>query len=42
MYTILKITTDEVDKFIVYNKLTNLEVARYSTYREAFQDLLSR
>jgi hypothetical protein len=42
MYTILKITTDEVDEFIVYNKLTNLEVARYSTYSEAFRDLLAR
>jgi hypothetical protein len=42
MYTILKITTDEVDEFIVYNKLTNLEAARYLTYDEAFKDLLSR
>jgi len=42
MFVILKITTDEIDEFIVYNKLTNLEVACYSTYNEAFQDLLSR
>jgi hypothetical protein len=42
MYVILKITTDDLDEFIVYNKLTNSEVARYSTYDEAFKDLLSR
>lgn len=42
MYVILKITTDEVDEFIVYNKLTESEVSRYSTYDEAFKDLLSR
>ncbi len=42
MYVIVKISNDGVDEFIVYNKLTNSEVARYSTYDEAFQDLLSR
>jgi len=42
MYTILKITTDGVDEFVILNKLTNLEIIRYSTYDEAFQDLLSR
>ena len=42
MYRILKMTTDGVDEFIVFNKLTNSEVARYATYDEAFKDLISR
>lgn len=42
MYIILKTSNDDTAEFIVYNKLTRLEVARYSTYDEAFQDLLSR
>jgi len=42
MFVILKITTDEVDEFIVYNRLTESEAARYYTYDEAFKDLLSR
>jgi hypothetical protein len=42
VFVILKITTDGIDEFIVYNKLTNLEVACYSTYSEAFKDLLAR
>jgi len=42
MFVILKTINDGVNEFIVYNKITNSEVARYSTYAEAFQDLLSR
>jgi hypothetical protein len=42
MYKIIKAIIDETEQFIVYNKLTRSEVARYSTYDEAFKDLLSR
>jgi hypothetical protein len=43
MFIILKITTiDEIAEFIVYNKFSRSELARYSTYEEAFQDMLSR
>jgi hypothetical protein len=42
MYIILKMITDDIEEFIVFNRITNSEVARYSTYDEAFKDLLSR
>jgi hypothetical protein len=42
MYVILRTTTDGIDEFVVYNKISNSEVARYSTYAEAFKDLLAR
>lgn len=42
MYTILKIIIDGVEEFIVYNKMTKSEIARYATYDEAFRDILTR
>jgi hypothetical protein len=42
MYKIIKTIVDDVEQFIVYNKITRSEVARYSTYEEAFKDLLSK
>jgi hypothetical protein len=42
MYIILKTVVDNVEQFAVYNKISHSVVATYSTYAEAFRDLLSR
>ena len=42
MYVILRTTVDDVEQFVIYNKISHSVVATYSTYAEAFQDLLSR
>jgi hypothetical protein len=42
MYIILKTTKNDIDQFVVYNKISRAAVATYSTYAEAFQDVLSR
>ncbi len=42
MYVILKTVVDDVEQFVVYNKISHSVVATYSTYAEAFKDLLSR
>jgi len=42
MYIILKTTKNDVDQFVVYSKISRTAVATYSTYAEAFRDVLSR
>ena len=42
MYMILKVLNDEVEEFAVYDRISRTEVARYTTYGEALEDLLSR
>jgi hypothetical protein len=42
MYIILKTNKGGVEEFAVYNKLSHTVLASYSTYAEAFKDLLSR
>jgi len=42
VYVILKVLNNEIEEFVVYNKTSKMEVARYSTYAEAFDYLLSR
>lgn len=42
MYKIISIVENESTIFIVLNKISKKEVARYSTYEEAFQYVLAR
>jgi hypothetical protein len=42
MYIILKTNNNGVEEFVVYNKISHSVIATYSTYAEAFKDLLSR
>jgi len=42
MYVVLKVLNNEIEEFAVYNRISRTEVARYSTYAEALEDLLSR
>jgi hypothetical protein len=42
MYVILKTVVDDIEQFVIYNKISHSVVATYSTYAEAFKDLLSR
>ena len=42
MYTIIKVVNGEVEEFAVYSRISRSEVARYSTYAEALEDVLSR
>jgi hypothetical protein len=42
MYVILKTVVDDIEQFVVYSKISHSVVATYSTYDEAFKDLLSR
>jgi hypothetical protein len=42
MFKIIKITNDELEVFIVINAVKNQEVARFDTYAEASQYVLSK
>lgn len=43
MYKILTvILEDDVTEYVVYNVIKNKEVARYSTYKEAYADVMGR
>ena len=43
MYKIITMTLeDESVEYIIYNIIKKREVARYSSYEEAFQDILGR
>jgi hypothetical protein len=43
MYKIITMTLeDESVEYIIYNIIKKREVARYSTYEEAFQDIIGR
>jgi len=42
MYKIISVVDGDTTIFMVFNKLTKKEIARYFTYEEALQDLLSR
>lgn len=43
MYKILTATIeDDSIEYIVYNIIKNIEVSRYSTYEEAYEDMLGR
>jgi hypothetical protein len=43
MYKILTLTLeDETVEYIVFNIIKNIEMARYSTYEEAYSDLIGR
>jgi hypothetical protein len=43
MYKILTITLEDNSiEYIIYNIIKNKEVARYSTYEEAYFDIIGR
>ena len=42
MYQIISIVEKENIFFVVFNKISKKELARYSSYEEAFQDILGR
>jgi hypothetical protein len=42
MYQIISVLDNENTIFVVFNKISKKELARYSSYAEAFQDILSR
>lgn len=42
MYRIISIVDGESTIFVVFNNISKKEVARYSTYEEAFQYILAR
>lgn len=42
MYKIVSIVDGESTIFVVFNKISKKELARYSTYEEAFQDIIGR
>ena len=42
MYKIITLVEEESTIFVVFNNISKKEVARYSTYEEAFQHILSR
>ena len=42
MYQIISIVEGESTIFVIFNKISKKELARYSTYEEAFQDILGR
>jgi hypothetical protein len=43
MYKIITMTLeDESVEYVIYNVIKKREVARYSSYEEAFQDIIGR
>lgn len=42
MYQIISIVEGESTVFVVFNKISKKELSRYSSYQEAFQDILGR